>query len=62
GGEAAARGLQAGDVILRAQSGWVDAPRDLEREVEVARAIKQPQLLLDVLRDDSVRTVTVIIE
>lgn len=59
GSDAAVRGLRAGDVILSVQSGWVDTPRDLEREVEVARAIKDQELRLEVLRGATVQTVTV---
>jgi hypothetical protein len=61
GSDAAAKGLRPGDVILRVQSGWVDAPRDLEREVEVARAIREPRLSLQVLRGAAVQTVAVVI-
>jgi hypothetical protein len=60
--DAAAKGLRPGDVILRVQSGWVDAPRDLEREVEVARAIREPRLSLQILRGAAVQTVAVIID
>ncbi len=59
GSDAAARGLRAGDVILRVQSGWVGTPRDLEREVEVARAIKDREIRLEVLRGATVQTFTV---
>jgi hypothetical protein len=61
-GSAAAKALRPGDVILRVQSGWVDAPRDLEREVEVARAIREPRLSLEILRDAKVQTVRIVID